>query len=98
MARRIVGWHGAAQELICDLCGNPATVIVEETDEDGWVRDFEACDACVPPGSCPDPIADVFVKLVEQIKAGKNHLVDSEGNLRPEIARQVGQAPPPLPA
>lgn len=97
MARRIVGWLLSDQGL-CEICQQKlATVIVSETEIDPFCgeyeRDFQACDACVPAGSCPDPIADVFVKLAEQIKAGKNYLVDSDGNLRPKIARQVGVPP-----
>ncbi len=70
MTLRVVGWGCQAGEM-CELCfENRATVYVTDTQDKGMDL-IPACNSCVPPGSCPDPIADVFARVLEKASANQ---------------------------
>ncbi len=68
MALRVVGW-GCQDGEVCAFCGeNRATIYVTDTEDRGMDM-TSACNTCVPPGSCLDPIADVFARVLEKASA-----------------------------
>lgn len=68
MGLRVVGW-GCQDDEMCAFCDkNKATIYVEDT-QDRCMEMIPACNTCVPPQSCPDPIADVFARVIAKAQA-----------------------------
>ena len=71
MALHVVGW-GCPKGEMCQLCyKNRATIYVADTRNTGRGM-TPACNSCVPPGYCPDPIADIFARVLEKASANQN--------------------------
>lgn len=66
MGLRVVGW-GCGENEICGFCRNNRATIYVLDQEDG--QTIASCNACTPPGSCPDPVADVFARLAAKLSA-----------------------------
>lgn len=65
---RVVGW-GCSDGEMCAFCDkNEANVYVVNRQKPGQEM-IPACNICVPPGSCPDPIAGTLARAATALAA-----------------------------